>query len=69
LKVGEVQNQLGQHCCDVGSFEDMTDRVGGRVLLDNSSIDDLARGFDRVPMSSRALRLSRLIKRIVGMAV
>jgi len=22
LKVGEVQNQLGQHCCDVGSFED-----------------------------------------------
>ena len=48
LKVGEVQSQLGQHCCDVGSFEDGDgSSVPTRVVGQELNQDDLAQGLIR----------------------
>lgn len=47
LKVGEVQSQLGQHCCDVASFEeDDGSRVPTRDVGQELNRGDLARGLD-----------------------
>ena len=62
MKVGEVQDQLGQLCCDVGlgSFEDDDE---DEVLSDNNSIGIISHEGST---ESRALCFTRLIEKDRG---